>query len=66
MKKSGNVISSVITNLRSKTEHLFMLMNPALSEQHKEIIENAKCDLLFLPPYSPDLMPIERIVKMSM
>lgn len=26
----------------------------------KEIIENAKCDLLFLPPYSPDLMPIEK------
>lgn len=26
----------------------------------KEIIENAKCNLLFLPPYSPDLMPIEK------
>jgi len=26
----------------------------------KEIIANAKCDLLFLPPYSPDLMPIEK------
>lgn len=25
----------------------------------KKIIENAKCNLLFLPPYSPDLMPIE-------
>ena len=25
----------------------------------KEIIQNAKCELLFLPPYSPDLMPIE-------
>ena len=25
----------------------------------KEIIQKAKCELLFLPPYSPDLMPIE-------
>jgi transposase len=25
----------------------------------KEIIDNARCDLLFLPPYSPDLIPIE-------
>ena len=30
------------------------------SSTTKDIIENAKCDLLFLPPYSPDLMPIER------
>ncbi len=26
----------------------------------KEIVQNAKCDILFLPPYSPDLMPIEK------
>lgn len=29
------------------------------SSTTKEILGNAKCDLLFLPPYSPDLMPIE-------
>jgi transposase len=26
----------------------------------KEIVAKAKCDLLFLPPYSPDLMPMEK------
>ncbi len=25
----------------------------------KELIENAGCKILFLPPYSPDLNPIE-------
>ena len=30
------------------------------SSTTKEIIENAQCELLFLPPYSPDLMPIEK------
>jgi transposase len=29
------------------------------SEKSKKIIENAGCKLLFLPPYSPDLNPIE-------
>jgi transposase len=31
------------------------------SEKTKSIIESAKCTLLFLPPYSPDLNPIERV-----
>jgi transposase len=30
------------------------------SKQTKELIENAGCFLLFLPPYSPDLNPIEK------
>lgn len=29
------------------------------SERTRELIENAGCSLLFLPPYSPDLNPIE-------
>jgi transposase len=29
------------------------------SDRTREIIENAGCKLLFLPPYSPDLNPIE-------
>ncbi|NSM56356.1 hypothetical protein HET73_01860 [Wolbachia endosymbiont of Atemnus politus] len=29
------------------------------SERTKELIENAGCKILFLPPYSPDLNPIE-------
>jgi isftu1 transposase len=29
------------------------------SARTQEIIENAKCQLRFLPPYSPDLNPIE-------
>jgi transposase len=29
------------------------------SQKTKELIENASCTLLFLPPYSPDLNPIE-------
>ena len=30
------------------------------SEHTKLLIENAGCELLFLPPYSPDLNPIEK------
>lgn len=30
------------------------------SEYTKILIENAGCQLLFLPPYSPDLNPIEK------
>ena len=29
------------------------------SEDTKKLIENAGCKILFLPPYSPDLNPIE-------
>jgi transposase len=29
------------------------------SAKTKQLIENAGCTLLFLPPYSPDLNPIE-------
>jgi transposase len=29
------------------------------SEETKRIIESAGCRLIFLPPYSPDLNPIE-------
>jgi transposase len=30
------------------------------SSKIKELIEEAGCELLFLPPYSPDLNPIEK------
>lgn len=30
------------------------------SEHTKILIENAGCNLLFLPPYSPDFNPIEK------
>jgi transposase len=28
-------------------------------ERVKELVESAGCELLYLPPYSPDLSPIE-------
>ena len=31
------------------------------SIQTKDIIKNAGCELIFLPPYSPDLNPIEKV-----
>ena len=30
------------------------------SEKSKTLVEEAACELLFLPPYSPDLNPIEK------
>lgn len=30
------------------------------SEKTKNIIQDAQCNLIFLPPYSPDLNPIEK------
>nr|WP_255453476.1 transposase [Wolbachia endosymbiont of Atemnus politus] len=30
------------------------------SERTKKLIESAECKVLFLPPYSPDLNPIEK------
>lgn len=30
------------------------------SEKTKKIIQDAQCNLIFLPPYSPDLNPIEK------
>lgn len=30
------------------------------SEESKKLVEAAECKLLFLPPYSPDLNPIEK------
>lgn len=30
------------------------------SEESKKLVEAAGCKLLFLPPYSPDLNPIEK------
>jgi transposase len=30
------------------------------SKKTKELIESARCTLIFLPPYSPDLNPIEK------
>lgn len=31
------------------------------TEKTRRIIEQAQCSLLFLPPYSPDLNPIEKL-----
>jgi len=31
------------------------------SKKTKELIERAGCELIFLPPYSPDLNPIEKV-----
>lgn len=31
------------------------------SERTKNLIESAGCELLFLPPYSPELNPIEKL-----
>ncbi len=31
------------------------------SEKTRKLIENAGCKVLFLPPYSPDLNPIEKL-----
>ncbi|CAL7961061.1 hypothetical protein MIDIC_240056 [Alphaproteobacteria bacterium] len=32
------------------------------SQNTRKMIEEAKCYLLFLPPYSPDLNPIEKFL----
>ena len=32
-------------------------------ERVRELVENAGCELLYLPPYSPDLNPIEEAVS---
>lgn len=42
--------------------HIIVMDNAAFhkSQETRELIEKAKCQLLFLPPYSPDLNPIEK------
>lgn len=42
--------------------HIIIMDNAAFhkSRETKALIEKAKCKLLFLPPYSPDLNPIEK------
>lgn len=42
---------------------VIILDNAAIhkSEETKMIIKKAKCHLVFLPPYSPDLNPIEHV-----
>jgi transposase len=42
--------------------HTLVMDNAAFhkSEETKILIKNANCQLLFLPPYSPDLNPIEK------
>ncbi|MBL3284398.1 IS630 family transposase domain protein [Rickettsiales endosymbiont of Paramecium tredecaurelia] len=32
------------------------------SKQTKELIESVNCRIIFLPPYSPDLSPIEKFL----
>ncbi len=42
--------------------HLLIMDNATFhkSEQTRILIDNAECQLCFLPPYSPDLNPIEK------
>lgn len=42
--------------------HIIVMDNASFhkSAKIKELIEEAGCELLFLPPYSPDLNPIEK------
>ncbi len=42
--------------------HTIIMDNAAFhkSEQTKVLINNAGCTLIFLPPYSPDMNPIEK------
>lgn len=42
--------------------HILIMDNAAFhkSQNTRAIIEEAGCDLIFLPPYSPDLNPIEK------
>lgn len=46
-----------------KPGHVLIMDNAAFhkSNETKQLIEKAKCELLFLPPYSPDLNPIEKL-----
>jgi len=43
--------------------HVIIMDNAAFhkSDDTRILIENAQCQLLFLPPYSPDLNPIENV-----
>lgn len=45
-----------------KPEKVLILDNASFhrSEESRKIIESAGCKILFLPPYSPDLNPIEK------
>lgn len=48
--------------LKSVPKYSVAIMDNATFHRKKKLIElaeSAKCDLLFLPPYSPDLNPIE-------
>lgn len=42
-------------------DHTVIIDNASFhkSKKTRELIESANCQLLFLPPYSPDLNPIE-------
>lgn len=42
--------------------HVLILDNASFhrSEKSKQLVEAAGCKLMFLPPYSPDLNPIEK------
>jgi len=53
--------TQLVPNLRKG--QVVILDNAAIhkSEETKMIIKKAKCHLVFLPPYSPDLNPIEHI-----
>ncbi|KLT21783.1 transposase [Wolbachia endosymbiont of Armadillidium vulgare str. wVulC] len=46
----------------SQYKNLIILDNASFhkSERTKKLIESVECKVLFLPPYSPDLNPIEK------
>lgn len=43
--------------------HTIVMDNAAFhkSDETRQLIQQAGCELLFLPPYSPDLNPIENV-----
>lgn len=45
-----------------KADQVVIMDNAAFhkSQKTKELIESVGCKLIFLPPYSPDLNPIEK------
>ncbi len=59
MKNTISKETSAEGRLDNSRYHHAKMLNPWLEEHKKEI------RLLFLPPYSPDLNPIERVWKLT-
>ncbi|MFH0735496.1 MAG: IS630 family transposase [bacterium] len=46
-----------------KTQHLVMVMDQAGWHKSRELIIPTNIEIIFLPPYSPELNPVERLWK---